>query len=333
MTAAALRSPLTTFGGKGHMVPFLSSLLPPHDIYVETHFGGGSLYFGKRPCAVETVNDVDGYLMTFYRVLRDPALFDRFALLCELTSYARDAYDDARRMVSEGCHDDDPVALAHAVFIAARQSFGGGGRHGQGTGWSYSPTPQNVEHDDAGRQRRAAYGTTWGYSVTDSCGTIKAASVTRYLSAVRGLPAIHQRLQGVQIENADACKVIRVYGVPGAFVYSDPPYVPETRSKGKRYAHEMTREDHHALTEALLASPALCMLSGYRDEEIHGPLEDAGWDRREVDVALNAARKREGQRRHECVWRNPAAVAAWTAARAQQPLFSDEGEGDENDGR
>ena len=36
-------------GGKGRALHFLINLMPPHDTYVETHLGGGSLMRSKRP--------------------------------------------------------------------------------------------------------------------------------------------------------------------------------------------------------------------------------------------------------------------------------------------
>ncbi len=83
----------------------------------------------------------------------------------------------------------------------------------------------------------------------------------------------------------------------------------------------MTMNDHHALTAALLASPAMVVLSGYRHAAVHGPLEEASWERTDMDVPISAARHREGLRRVESLWRNPAAVAAWERARVQPSLF------------
>jgi len=87
MSAAAtpLRNPVTWFGGKGHPARRIVALLPP----------------------LETLNDLAGDVVHFYRVLRDPAAFERFSRLAALTPYAREEFEDWRR----ACHDDeDPVA-------------------------------------------------------------------------------------------------------------------------------------------------------------------------------------------------------------------------------
>ena len=65
----------------------------------------------------------------------------------------------------------------------------------------------------------------------------------------------------------------------------------------------------------------MVVLSGYRHAAVHRPLEEAGWERIDIDVPISAARYREGLRRVESLWRNPAAVRAWESARVQPRLF------------
>ncbi len=211
---------------------------------------------------------------------------------------------------ADGDDTGDPVERAWAWFVGVRQAFGGATGSTARHGWTYSvQTPG------------AALPGTWGYSATNASGTRLASAAQRYLSAVDLLPEVHQRLQGVQIECGDWRRVLAAYGHAGACVYMDPPYVWETRAGDKRYAHELTTADHHDLTAALLASPALVVLSGYRYAPVHRPLEEAGWERTDLDVPISAARHREGLRRVESVWRNKAAVAAWERAHAQPSLF------------
>src|SRR6478672_667342 len=73
-----LRSPITWFGGKGLLARKIVPLFPPHHCYVEPFCGGASCLFAKSPSPVEVVNDVDGDIVNFFRVLRDPGKFDAF---------------------------------------------------------------------------------------------------------------------------------------------------------------------------------------------------------------------------------------------------------------
>jgi DNA adenine methylase len=317
MSAAAtpLRSPVTWFGGKGHLARRIVALLPRHECYVEPCVGAGAVFWWKPGAPLETLNDLAGDVVHFYRVLRDPAAFERFSRLAALTLYAREEFEDCRR----ACHDDeDPVARAWAWFVSVRQAFGSatGAAAGEATrtGWRYSV--------GAGMSMGTAGGAgSWGYSATNANGTRVSSAVRKYLGAVERLPEIHQRLQGVQIECGDWRRVLAAYGHADALAYIDPPYVRETRRGDKRYAHEFTLADHHELTAALLASPAMVALSGYRHDAVHRPLEEAGWERTDIDMPISVARHREGLRRIESIWRNPAAVEAWKRARAQPSLF------------
>jgi len=64
--------------------------------------------------------------------------------------------------------------------------------------------------------------------------------IGRWLGAVEGLPAVAERLLGVQIENRPAADIIRLYNSPGTLFYCDPPYVHSTRSDSKAYEFEMS---------------------------------------------------------------------------------------------
>jgi len=332
-----LRSPLTWFGGKGVIAHKIIPLLPPHACYVEPFFGGGSIFWRKGHVPVETINDLDNGVIDFYRVLRDPAQFGEFQRLCALTPYARAEFEDCRRLVAEST---DPVERAWAWFVCVRQAFAGGTGTGARSGWKYSVSRQSGVEARGQEAMGKAY---WGYRT----GNVGNSAGNRWLSTVDGLPEVHARLQGVQIEHGDWTRVMEAYAKPDVCCYLDPPYVMETRGRySKRYAYELADAvneggriwtvtpkqmeadvaAHHALVDYLLACPAMIVLSGYRFRRVHDRLEERGWQRVDLDVALSSPRQRTGVRRVESIWRNPSAVAAWMQARQQQPLFSNESE-------
>jgi hypothetical protein len=47
------------FGGKGGFYQRLINLMPPHDIYIETHLGGGAVIRNKRPAKINIAIDID----------------------------------------------------------------------------------------------------------------------------------------------------------------------------------------------------------------------------------------------------------------------------------
>lgn len=74
------------------MLGRLLPLIPPHHTYVEVFGGGAALLFNKEPSPVEVYNDIDGNLVNFFRVLRDPEKFQRFYQLLQLTPYSREEF-------------------------------------------------------------------------------------------------------------------------------------------------------------------------------------------------------------------------------------------------
>ena len=64
---ALLRYP----GAKWALGPAIAGSLPVHKQYVEPYFGSGAVFFNKAPSMHEVINDLDGRVVNFWRVLRD----------------------------------------------------------------------------------------------------------------------------------------------------------------------------------------------------------------------------------------------------------------------
>jgi DNA adenine methylase len=113
-----------------------------------------------------------------------------------------------------------------------------------------------------------------------------------------------KRLQGVVIENRLAADVIAKFDREDCLFYCDPPYPLSTRDAGRDYTHELTDDDHRALSEQLHAVRGMVVLSGY-----HCPLYDrelyADWISRERDYVAQGAKPSV-----EVVWMNPSAARA-----------------------
>lgn len=59
-------------GGKRRLADRLIPLFPPHECYVEVFAGGAALYFMRPQAApVEVLNDINGDLVTLYRVVQN----------------------------------------------------------------------------------------------------------------------------------------------------------------------------------------------------------------------------------------------------------------------
>jgi DNA adenine methylase len=71
MNAGKVCPPLKWAGGKCRMADKLLPMIPPHSVYVEVCAGGAGLFWCKPRdwSRCEVLNDVDGDLVNFYRVL------------------------------------------------------------------------------------------------------------------------------------------------------------------------------------------------------------------------------------------------------------------------
>ena len=46
---------MTYPGGKGQCFPHIINQMPPHQVYIETHLGGGSVLANKKPALILNV--------------------------------------------------------------------------------------------------------------------------------------------------------------------------------------------------------------------------------------------------------------------------------------
>lgn len=124
--AAPLRSPLAERGNRGEQTGRrIAALLPRHTHYVQPLSGTLEVLLHKTCSPLETVNDVDRELLTFWRVLRDrPA---DLARACALTPHSRADFT-AAVSGSRGFDDIDDVEAARRVWLRLNHSQAGPAR-------------------------------------------------------------------------------------------------------------------------------------------------------------------------------------------------------------
>src|SRR5574337_698470 len=206
-----LHLPLKWFGGKRYLASKIISLMLRHLHYVEPFGGGLAVLLARDPDdprlqlgtngdtsgVSEIVNDIDGLLMNFWRVLGDAVLFPEFFRHVNAIPLSRHAWDEATDSLTEQC--DDPITDAVNFFVHCRQSRSGMQKE-------FTSLTRN-------RTRRGMNG-----------------NVSEWLGAVDGLPDVHERLRRVVVENIDAIRLIKREDTPHTFFYVDPPYLHETRT-------------------------------------------------------------------------------------------------------
>lgn len=94
---AQVRPPFSYFGAKQHLALWCEAMLPAHRVYLEPFAGSAAVLLAKRRSPIEILNDIDGELVRFFRLLRDrPA---ELIQACELTPYSRQEFDLAKSLV------------------------------------------------------------------------------------------------------------------------------------------------------------------------------------------------------------------------------------------
>ena len=264
-------------GGKWILAPWIISHFPPHRVYVEPVGGAASVLLRKPRSYAEVYNDLDGDVVNLFRVLRDAASAARLIELLRLTPFARQEFEMAYAPTK------DQIERAYKLVVRSFMGFG------------------SSEHVGAGGGRLV----TGFRSNSNRPGTTPAHE---WMSFPAHLQAIIERLQGVVIECRDAMEVCRAHDGPETLHYVDPPYLPETRSRGKlsctkhRYNHELDKADHGRLLHGLKALSGAVVISGYPS-----PLYDdtllPQWVRVERAALADGARPRR-----EVLWVNPKAV-------------------------
>lgn len=270
-----MKPPFPYYGAKGRLAPWIVGLMPrEHRVYVEPFAGSAAVLFARpRPAAHEVLNDLDGNVTTFFRVLRDRE--EELVRALSLTPYSREEYRAADLDT-----DLDDLERARRFFVRTTQSYNAcGAAAGKRASWSN------------GMRRGSSQATT----VADLVDRLYAAA---------------SRLRKVVIENRPAAEIVGLYDAPDVVLYCDPPYLASTRSglkahKRGDYAHDTnTDAEHRELAEALHRCRSAVLLSGYPSplyDELYGD-----WDRVEVAVQRPTTNRRgsTGTAGMEVVWSN-----------------------------
>lgn len=267
-----MKPPLAYYGAKVTIARQIVEQLPDHEHYVEPFAGSLAVLLAKKPSRMETVNDLDGDLMTFWRILRDrPAELER---VCALTPHGRAEHAAAYEPVPDD-HPDRQLEVARRVWIRLAQGRTGTLRR---TGWRFYVDPAG-----------------------------SSTSMPGYLAGyVNRMAAAAERLARVSLEARPALDVIDAYGAqPDVLLYVDPPYLGSTRFRN--YRHEMGSEtDHRELAAHLEACRAAVVLSGY-PSDLYDDLY-RGWHRHEIATATGQAA--QWSARTEVLWTNRPPRAA-----------------------
>lgn len=259
----SLKNPVSYYGGKAGMLRHILPLIPSHGTYVEPFIGGASVFWAKEPSPIEVINDLNGEIVNFYRVMQTEP--DALASLILATAHSRQLHVHAA-LVYRNPDLFDPVRRAWAVWVQCNMSFAS---IIQG-GYAYGKTPTPSGKDST---------------------TLSFAN-KRDLWA-NSLEPIKQRLRHVQIECNDALQVIRSRDSAQAFHYIDPPYIDSEQGHYRGY----TPADFEALLALLATLSGRFMLSCYDGPLLRTHAQVNAWQVSTFLKPLSAQKVGVGQRR------------------------------------
>lgn len=211
-------------GAKNRIANWICEYIPPHEVYLEPYFGSGAVFFNKSPARIETLNDLDGNVVNYFKVVRERT--DELAVQLKMTPYSRDEYYRA----CEYDPEDSDIERARKFAVRCWMGFGCSNLYRNGFRSSQQQTSPHTTKEWRNLPER--------------------------------LLQASDRLRNAQIENLPAVELIRRYDTPDVFIYADPPYLHGTR-KNYLYRHEMEDQEHIELLTLLAKHPGKVLISGY----------------------------------------------------------------------
>ena len=259
-TAQMINSPFKWVGGKSRLRKQIISLLPQHTCYVEPFGGAAWVLLGKDRSDVEVLNDIDGELMNFFRVIKNRP--EEFIESFDLALVSREEFERLSRLDVSTASE---IERAHRFYYLIMAGWGG----------------------------ELAY-PRFQTSITDGGGGNRLIGALRTLRS--RIEPVHTRLRSVIIENLGWEKLIDRYDRSGVVFYLDPPY-PEN---GCNYLHNMRSwDDHRRLASRLQECKASWIYSSYDTEEVRALFSDSPCFIMPVRSASGMISKKSGTTRVE----------------------------------
>lgn len=193
-----MHPPITYYGGKQKMLRHILPLIPPHRIYNEPFFGGGAVFWAKEPAYTEFINDINGEVVNFYRVLKTD--FTAFKRELDGTLHSELQHREARA-IYRSPEEHTPVRRAWAFWVLSMESM----FHIVGNTWTFRKS---------GRGRLPHEVTLGKEHLTETYAA---------------------RLEMANIFSGDAVDIICRVDRPNAFHYVDPPYFKSDQGHYKGY--------------------------------------------------------------------------------------------------
>ena len=221
-------------GGKKRswIVDFINDQIgptPPGWAYVEPFAGMGGILLSRPKANIEIINDLDGWIYSWWKAVRDYPDELKWQLKC--TPYSRRAYELSCEHIAKGITEDIVNDAYHATIVIAQSLIHA--TNAKPYDWGRVFVSTNINRNERHK--------------IDMIGPIS------------------ERIKDIQLENRDALKLLNeIAHKEKILIYCDPPY--KTKWKNVSYVETI---DYDAMTDLLKAQSGRVCISGYSDEWDH----------------------------------------------------------------
>lgn len=242
-----MKTPITYYGGKQKLASIILKQIPDHKLYCEPFVGGAAIFFSKDPSPVEVINDTNRELVNFYRMVQED--FVGLEKEIRITLHSRDQFRKAS-VIYNNPDMFSEIKRAWAVWCLAVQGFAG------------------------------ILDGSWGYDVSKNTTTKKISNKRTSFTEDYAI-----RLQNVQIECADALRIIRSRDSKQSFFYCDPPYVGSDCGHYDGYS----QQDFDNLLNMLSGIKGKFLLSSYPNPILAQYKARYGWHQLKIEQKVSVA--------------------------------------------
>lgn len=257
-----MRTPISYYGGKQALLHIILPLIPEHEVYTEVFFGGGSVFFAKKPAGNETINDKLDICINFYKVLKNN--FPELKKKVEETLLSRTLFNQAGailKMNGEASPVDKAWAFWMRTTFAFSNKIGGGMKYSNDMSTSVPDTLVNKKNE-----------------------------FNKY---------IQKRIEHTYIENDDALKILRSRNVKKAFHYLDPPYFNADMGHYAGYTEENLEELLIFLSKECKGK---FLLSNYASPLLDKYIKRNKWNEKRITTRLQAPKIKTRDKTETLVW-------------------------------
>ena len=189
-------SPLNWTGNKSCIYETIAGFMPEHTTYIEPCMGSAEVFMRKKPAQREIINDINGDLVNFFRVLqRNENLVQLLGRLC-LSFNSEEMFQQRRELLASVPNILDEVYETAEMI----RTF----------------TPEDIDYAVAFYENQV-----FSFSSTGKSFAIAKKDMTVRFPR---LLAACSRLREAIIMHRDYKDVINYAAGPGGFILMDPPY-------------------------------------------------------------------------------------------------------------